>query len=1070
MQTREPVSALSEAKDIFNQLQRELPAIFLDYDGTLTPIVDDPTEARLDDTTREVLQRLAKHMFVAIISGRGIEDVREMAGIDNLTYAGSHGFEISDGSGYFDEDDRKEQFLSTLKKAEEDLETATKDIPGVQIERKPFAIAVHYRGAAEKAIADAEKQFNTIIDQHDELKKTSGKKIFELRPDVDWDKGKALQTMLSRFHVDCSRITPLYIGDDTTDEDAFRCIGNSGITILVSDHPRPTRARYILRDPTEVTSFLERLAEIADRATTKGIWSLTYEGYDPESEKLREALCTLGNGFFASRGASLQSSADEKHYPGSYIAGCYNRLQSKVAGKIIENESLVNIPNWLPLSFRLDEGPWFDCDTIKPADYHQELDMASGILNRTIRFVDEQQREVHLRERRFVNMDIPHLAGLETVITIKNWSGTIHLRTALDGGVANTLVARYRDLNNNHLRTVEQGIDEDGEIIWLQSETRQSHIRIAEAARTRFFLDEELITEAERRPLRESDYIGQEVTLSIKAGEELRLEKIVAVFCSRDRAISESLDEARLRIAHAPGFGVLLKAHQRAWRHLWQRCGFDLQASHPRISQILNLHVFHMLQTVSVHSIDLDAGIPPRGLHGEAYRGLIMWDELFVFPFFNLRIPDLTRAFLRYRYKRLPQARLAAAEAGFNGAMFPWQSGSNGREEAQTLHLNPQSGRWIPDNTQLQRHINIAVAYNVWLYYQVTDDRDFMSYYGAEMIIEIARFWASLTSYNDSVQRYEIHGVMGPDEFHTAYPDSTESGLTNNAYTNVMVAWLFCRALEVFKMLPEERRQSTRENLSLDDKEIALWEDISRKMRIAFHDDGIISQFEGYDQLEEFDWERYKNKYGDIHRLDRILEAENDSTNRYKLSKQADVLMLFFLLSADELGQLFKRLGYSLEYESIPKNIDYYLKRTSHGSTLSRVVHAWVLARSRREQSWHLFCDALKSDVSDIQGGTTHEGIHLGAMAGTVDLMQRCYTGLETRQDILWFNPALPDEVQSMAFNILYRRHWLRVTIHRESITINSRQGRTAPPIKVGVRDTLHELQPGCSIELGLKR
>lgn len=1068
-------SALSAAPSIFKRLQQELPAIFLDYDGTLTPIVDDPAEAILGEKTREILQRIAGHMFVAVISGRGLEDVRNMVGIDRLTYAGSHGFELSGGSSYFDEDNRKQHYLASLKEAEEELRSAAGELQGIRIERKPYAIAIHYRGVEEQTIAEAETLVDSLANRFADLRKSSGKKIFELRPAVDWDKGKAVQAMLGRFHVDCSRITPLYIGDDTTDEDAFRAIGDSGITILVSDRPRSTNARFLLRDPAEVTIFLEKLAELADRGITKGIWSLTYDGFDPQREKLREALCTLGNGFLASRGASPQAVAGSEHYPGSYLAGCYNRLRSSVAGKTIENESLVNIPNWLPLDFRFDDGPWLGSqasDFTEPCEYHQELDMASGILHRTIRSIDAQQREIRLTERRFVNMAKPHLAGLETVITVHNWSGTIHIRSALDGRVANTLVDRYRKLNNDHLAVVRQGVSEDGEIIWLQTETSESHIRIALAGRTRIFVDGEPVVApvvTDRRPVQEPGFIGQEISVQLKAGARLRVEKIVAIYNSRDRAIAESLDEARLQAALAPDFRTLLQAHQRAWRHLWERCGIDLEVASPRISQILNLHIFHLLQTVSVHTIDLDAGIPPRGLHGEAYRGLIMWDELFVFPFLNLRIPDLARALLKYRYRRLVQARLAAAAAGYRGAMFPWQSGSNGREEAQTIHLNPQSGHWVPDDTHLQRHINIAVAYNVWLYYQVTGDLHFISYYGAEIIIETARFLAGLTRYNDSLDRYEIKGVMGPDEFHTGYPGAAEPGLANNAYTNVMAAWLFCRALDVLAMLPAERRRATQEDLSLDDEEIALWEDISRKMCIAFHDDGIISQFEGYGDLEEFDWEKYKRKYGNIHRLDRILEAEGDSPNRYKLSKQADVLMLFYLLSADELGRLFTRLGYSFAYDTIPKNIDYYLKRTSHGSTLSRVVHAWVLARSRREQSWHLFCDALKSDVSDIQGGTTHEGIHLGAMAGTVDLMQRCYTGLEMREDTLWLNPALPREVKSMAFNILYRQHWLRVTIQKKSITVAS-LGGSATPITIGVRDNLYVLQPGRSIELSLVR
>lgn len=1065
---RSLLSALEEAEQIFKRLRKELPAIFLDYDGTLTAIVDDPAKALLDEKTRGLLRRISRHASVAVISGRGLDDVRKMVGLKELTYAGSHGYEISGGYGYFDINEKKERYLSVLQQAEEELCSAARELPNIRIERKPYAIAIHYRGAAEQEIGEIKKTVDSLAGRIAELKKSTGKKIFELRPAVDWHKGKALLAMLDQLHGDCSQVTPLYIGDDTTDEDAFRTIAHCGIGILVCDRPRRTSAHYRLRDPSEVSIFLEKLVDLAEKETARGIWSLTYEGFDPGGEKLRESLCALGNGALISRGASPQSPAGAVHYPGTYLAGCYNRLRSTVAGETLENESIVNIPNWLPLSFRLDDGPWFDSPAAGFADYRQVLDMASGVLERCFRYVDHQQREISLTERRLVSMHMPHLAGLEIVISVKNWSGDLHVRTALDGRVANTLVARYGELNNDHLRAVDQGFSEDGCIVWLQVETRQSHVRIAEAARTLFFLDDAPYTETEPEPLEEPGFIGQEVSIPVMAGEQLRIEKIAAIYNSRDRGISESLDEALLQALHAPDFQTLLIDHRRAWRHLWQRCGLEVKVPSQRISQILNLHIFHLLQTVSMHSIDLDAGIPPRGLHGEAYRGLVMWDELFVFPFLNYRIPDLTRALLKYRYRRLPQARVAARSAGLKGAMFPWQSGSNGREEAQRLHLNPQSGRWLPDHTHIQRHINLAVAYNVWLYYQVTGDCDFMLYYGAEILLETARFWASLTSYNETLDRYEIKGVMGPDEFHTGYPDAGEPGLANNAYTNIMAAWLFCRALDVLQVLSDTRRQATYENLGLTEEETTLWERISRKMRVCFHGEGIISQFEGYDQLEEFDWQGYKQKYKDIHRLDRILESENKDPNRFRLSKQADVLMLFYLLSADELNQLFQRLGYPFAADTIPNNIDYYLKRTSHGSTLSRVVHAWVLARSRRERSWHLFCDALKSDVMDVQGGTTHEGIHLGAMAGTVDLMQRCYSGLETRQDTLLFNPALPEEVSSLAFNILYRHHWLLVTIDKERIRIASR-GETASPIRIGLGETIHELHSGRTVELDLK-
>jgi alpha,alpha-trehalase len=205
--------------------------------------------------------------------------------------------------------------------------------------------------------------------------------------------------------------------------------------------------------------------------------------------------------------------------------------------------------------------------------------------------------------------------------------------------------------------------------------------------------------------------------------------------------------------------------------------------------------------------------------------------------------------------------------------MYPWQSGSNGREESQRLHLNPRSGRWVPDHTLRQRHINAAIAYNIWQYHQATDDHEFLYSYGAEMLLEIARFWASIATYGSEIDRYGIKGVMGPDEYHTAYPGigpEEECGLDNNAYTNVMAAWVLSRACDVLELLPKTHCRELCERIGLKAEEIERWQEISRKLRVPFHGDGLISQFDGYDQLIEFNWDAYREKYGDIQRLDRI--------------------------------------------------------------------------------------------------------------------------------------------------------------------------------------------------------
>ena len=212
--------------------------------------------------------------------------------------------------------------------------------------------------------------------------------------------------------------------------------------------------------------------------------------------------------------------------------------------------------------------------------------------------------------------------------------------------------------------------------------------------------------------------------------------------------------------------------------------------------------------------------MPPSGWQGEEYHGQIFWDELFVFPFLLFRFPALARSLLLYRYRRLPAARQLAEEQGYRGAMFPWRSARTGREETPRFQWNLLSDHWMPDHTHLQRHIGAIVAYNVWQYVQVTGDQSFLADYGAELILEIARFWASLAQYHPDLDRYEICGVVGPDEYHTHYPEADAPGINNNTYTNVMAVWTLRQARAVLDQLPTQRRQELQDKLTLREKSL----------------------------------------------------------------------------------------------------------------------------------------------------------------------------------------------------------------------------------------------------------
>ncbi|MHA6781943.1 glycoside hydrolase family 65 protein [Pseudonocardia saturnea] len=791
-------------------------------------------------------------------------------------------------------------------------------------------------------------------------------------------------------------------------------------------------------------------------------WTLVFEGWDPADEGRREALCTLGNGRFATRGAAPESAADGVHYPGTYAAGGYNRLSDEIDGRVVENESMVNLPNWLDLRFAVEDGDWVDLSGVRVLEHRVELDLRDGVLRRWTRFVDTAGRTTSVAQRRFVHMAQPHLAALHTVVTAEDWNGRLRVRSGIDGTVQNSGVARYRGMSGRHLDAITTSRSATDTVL-LVARTTQSQLRIAVAART---------CGATAGPLRTREKPGritQELDLELRAGEPATVEKVVALVTSRDVATSEPATAAVELLAAAPGFEELLASHEPAWHRLWGRFHIDFDDGQHDLPaavetlRTLRLSTFHVLQTVSPHTLDLDAGIPARGLHGEAYRGHIFWDELFVFPVLTLRLPGLARALLFYRIRRLDAARRGAREAGHVGAMYPWQSGSDGREETQQVHLNPRSGRWLPDTSHLQRHVGLAVAYNVWQYYQSTGDLEFLADHGAEVLLEVARFFAGLAVLDPARDRYRIRGVMGPDEYSTCYPGATRPGIDDNAYTNVLAVWLLLRAQDALAVLPATRRTELLESLGLEPAELLRWEDVSRRMYVPIAADGVISQFEGYRDLPELDWDGYRARYGDIARLDRILEAEGRSVDDFQVSKQADVLMLFYLLSADELRELLERLGYGLAPEAIPATIEYYTARTAHGSTLSALVLAWVLARMDREQALEPFERALRSDLADIQGGTTAEGVHLGSMAGCVDLVQRCFAGLETRRDALWFNPHWPRRFGPLSLAVQYRGQALTVEMSGREVRVSAEPGPGAA-VHVGCGDEVRELGPGDTV------
>ena len=791
-------------------------------------------------------------------------------------------------------------------------------------------------------------------------------------------------------------------------------------------------------------------------------WSIVYHDYDPEKEKSREALLAVGNGYFGTRGAMEETSAGEANYPGTYMAGMFNRRVSKVADRDIENEDFVNCPNWLPVSFRSGEGDWMDPNRYKVLQIKRCLSFRDGLLSREMIVEDNSGKQTKITSHRVASMEDQHVAVMQYNVQPLNYAGKISVRSGLDGDLINDGVARYRQLDQHQLEPVEQGGDDQSQ--YLLVKTNQSAVEIGIACRIRILVDQ-----VEQEPDLHHNIspckVDTETTVELGQGQRLSIERLVNIYTSRETGSGMTLQTAREQANQIESFRQVQLGSAGKWKEIWKEA--DIRVNGDRFAQkLLRMHTYHLMVTASKHNEKIDAGIPARGLHGEAYRGHIFWDELYILNFYALHFPEIVKSVLMYRYRRIDEARKYAKEYGFAGAMYPWQSGSDGREETQIVHLNPVSGEWGDDYSSLQRHVSLAIAFNIWNYYWITLDEAFMSSEGGEMLLEICRFWASKAEWDEASGKYSIRKVMGPDEFHEHLPGSDEGGIKDNAYTNLMVAWIFGKVTGYLDTVPEKEISPLLNKIKLTGEEIDLWKDIKNKLALHISEEGIIAQFDGYFGLQELDWDHYREEYGSIYRMDRILKAEGKSPDDYKVAKQADTLMTWYNLGADEVSSLLSGMGYQAEKATLLPNFDYYFQRTSHGSTLSRIVHAYLANElGIGDIAWTLYMEALSSDYVDIQGGTTAEGIHAGVMGSTLLFVIQSIAGIRFNKEKLFVNPSLPAGWKKITFNFAFRKKYYTFEIFREMIAIKV-DASDDQSVEIEIAGRVHGIVPGDKFEV----
>lgn len=762
---------------------------------------------------------------------------------------------------------------------------------------------------------------------------------------------------------------------------------------------------------------------------TDNNWSLTYDDVVNGVKNYgRESLLSLGNGFLGWRGSLVTSSYDDDFYPGLYAAGVFNQTSTPVAGRAVINEDLVNLPNVQLIRILVNGQPLaINHETIM--SLKRQLHFKTGELVDQYRvLVDEHASHfVDIETIKVIDPVNWHRLAMQFKIT-PNFDSELTIDVEIDGSVENKNVARYRDFDSKEF-TIESVTDRS---MLIKTRTTDVSVALASQSHGQNVTSKTILTTSAQLLERYSAKVG--------TGQTVQIDRVMAVASSLET--NQNLVTFVQNEVSQTTFKEIQQLNGQYWQALWETKDIQITGD-DALQKLTRMNIFHLNQMANRNANPhLDASIGSRGLTGEGYRGHIFWDELFVLPYYSANEPDVAQAILKYRTKRLAVAEKNAVSENEVGAMYPWQSGMYGDEQSQLIHLNTVDNTWIPDNSRLQRHISLAIAYNMWAYQKISGKFDNLDDSGLEMLLKIGLFWINKAQKIDD--RYTISGVMGPNEFHEKVPGAEIGGLTNNAYTNIMVVWLLNYIHDLSK--------NTAINFDQVARQVGFTTVVQQKAKILRHQlkltinrDGIVAQHEDFFKLAKLDFSKYEEKYGDIHRIDRLLKAEGKSPDNYQVIKQADFLMLIYNLGAAHTKQLIEQLGYKLPDDWLAKNTAYYLKRTTHGSTTSRPVFAGIYVELARQgdsnfenQAYDFLIDAIGSDYYDIQGGTTAEGVHMGVMGETLSVIQNAYAGVDMLHDVFTINPRLPKKWSKLVFTQRYHGTKLDIQLTPEALKIVS--------------------------------
>ena len=715
------------------------------------------------------------------------------------------------------------------------------------------------------------------------------------------------------------------------------------------------------------------------------VWSFSQSGYREEDIVTNGNRFLTGNGYMGCRG-----TMDEWGRPqlaAVNLAGVYDQNGDKW-------REPVNAPNGLFARLTVN-GAITALGLTEPLEHRQTVDFRRGVHSRDTLFPS-----VRIQSERFVSMAEPHLLCSRLAFHFQQ-DASAELLCGIDTDIW--------DINGPHLFDFTYKTEPV-----LLAEARTGELKIPVAAAQRVTAD---FPYEETREVTENG-VFRRIRFDAKVGQVYAVTLTVAVFTGLD---TPDPGKAALTLCdESDSYQAYLSAHEAEWDKIWRRSAIELRGG-DEAARAINASLYHLHSIAPRHADILS--VPARGLSGQTYKGAVFWDsEIFLFPVFVHTEPELAKTLLRYRIATLPGALRKAAEYGYRGAFYPWESQEGGTEGCTDYNVTDVFTH-RPVRTYFrdkQIHISGDIAYALWKYYEVTGDDSLLKEGGAEVILQCARFYLSRAHCRMDQDKAELLDVIGPDEYHER--------VNNNAFTNQMAAHCMSRALaltEHFKKTDPAFINALLQTLDYE-KDIPLLKTASKKLRPAFPEGELVEQFDGYFSLEDCSLETVRNRVLD--------EREYWGTNHgvaahTQIIKQADVIALMALFPT-----LFSD-------ETVERNWRYYEPRTEHGSSLSACMYALTACRfNRPDLAWEHF---VKTASIDLTGGGKHwageiyiGGTHPAANGGAWMIAALGFAGLSVQNGEITLNPRLPEQIQSLRFPVTVRGKQVTVTVTHEGFEI----------------------------------